>query len=296
MNRKYIPIIALAVVLISALMISRLIGGSDSASDLRKFSHGFHTTEAGVECQTCHQGIAELAAGQRSMPGHKICSDCHEVDNKAECGKCHSNPDNPTAIPAVSEYYLAFSHKTHTANGLQCSACHGDVASTGMQPTLTDMQGCMACHRDRNGSLECEKCHQGGKPRPLDHMLVTWQADHGLEASSGAVNCAQCHDQSSCDACHQGVNLSGSPHPPTWKFNHFAESSYGGECLVCHETHESCTTCHRAIRPIPHPLGPAYADREEGGAHVADAEAFIETCFSCHDVVGQDPTCAKCHG
>jgi len=296
MNRKSSKTILTAGVIISTLTLSVLINGSGRMSDLRKFSHGFHTTEAGVECQTCHQGIADLAAGQRSMPGHKICSDCHEVDNKDECGTCHSDPDNPNAIPAMSEYYHAFSHKIHASKGIQCSVCHGDVASSGMQPTLTDMQGCMDCHQDKDGPLECERCHQGGRPRPSDHILVTWQADHGLEASSGGSNCALCHDQASCDDCHQGVNLFGSPHPPTWKFNHFVESSYGGECLVCHETHETCTTCHRAIVPRPHPLGPAYANREEGGAHTADAEAFIETCISCHDVAGHDPTCAKCHG
>lgn len=292
--KKKIPIIAFTVLMSFGLLISALISGSGQLSDLRKFSHSYHITEAGLECETCHAGITELNAGKRAMPDHDVCVDCHEVDNDSECGTCHINAVNPEAIPGMSKYYMAFSHKEHVAQNPECITCHGDLNIAGNQPSITDMSGCMTCHENKNAPLNCEECHQGTKPRPSDHLLVSWSQDHGMAASSGTSDCNLCHQQTSCDECHQGVNIFGKPHPPTWKFNHFAESSFGGECLVCHETRESCTSCHRSMLPMPHVLGAVYANRNDGGEHVSEAKAFIEVCVSCHDV-GNDATCAKCH-
>lgn len=266
--------------------------GENPAKPIR-FDHGLHVIENDMSCADCHVGVESLKAGERAIPDHSVCSDCHDAESDDECGVCHVNPENPVGTPPVGEFYAGFAHKAHTS--VECSSCHSKLTSTGMQPKLPAMVDCQSCHLDRMGPVNCTDCHLGKKPVPMDHKLVSWSQDHGLDAGAGIVDCGSCHAQSSCDECHQGFNLFGNPHPVTWKFNHFAESAYGSECMSCHETRETCTSCHRKTLTMPHELGELWANKSNGGAHREEAEAFIEVCLSCHDVGESDPTCAKCH-
>ena len=293
--RKPPTIIKAAIVIV--FLMSAVIVFSSSRKDEKSilFDHGLHVVDNEMTCDDCHEAVKISLAGQRSIPDHDVCSGCHEVDGENECGTCHLDTANPTAIPDRGEYYTGFSHKPHTDKDLTCETCHNKISTVGISPSIPVMSDCQDCHAQRNASLDCEVCHQGKRPKPLDHMLVSWSQDHGLDASAGVSDCAACHEQISCDDCHQGLNLFGKPHPPTWLFNHFAESSFGGECMVCHETREYCTKCHRTSIPTPHTFGPSFANNIDGGSHKDEAEAFIEVCISCHDVGENDPTCAKCH-
>lgn len=272
-----------------------LLQGRGSASPVI-FDHPTHTDGAGLSCDDCHDAVETLKAGERAIPDHSVCESCHEVEDDEGCGICHVDPDNPEAVPAAGRHYSAFGHDRHLEAGLTCEKCHAPAEKAeNLEPGLPVMENCQACHLSMQASLECGTCHDGETPRPADHVLITWRQDHGLEAGVMSSDCWKCHTQNNCDDCHQGVNLYGSPHPVTWKFNHFEASSFGEECLVCHETRETCTNCHRLMRPIPHELGPSFAEWGVGGTHVEEAKAFIETCISCHDVGNADPTCAKCH-
>ncbi len=278
------------------ILSSLVISSGNSKSDPLIFSHEIHAIDAELDCDYCHEGIAAQPAGGKSIAGHDVCGDCHEVEDIDNCGTCHSNPDDPAGYIGGGYFYLGFAHNDHLGDVPDCEDCHVMTEEMGYEPGLPDMKDCQSCHRHGEGELDCAGCHLGVKPEPADHGLITWMEDHGIDASSGASDCAMCHEQDACDDCHQGVNLtSGDPHPPTWKFNHFSETMFGGECMVCHETRESCIMCHRAMTPMPHALGPAYANAMEGGEHAAEAEMFYETCLSCHDTIDEDPTCAKCH-
>jgi len=270
------------------LMSTIVISGDNRSEKGIKFDHNLHVVDNDMACSDCHTGVENLSVGDRAMPDHDVCSDCHEVED--DCAVCHTTPDDPFGIPQAKGY-LQFGHKTHVGSGLDCEKCHGKANS----PTLPSNAICHTCHSADYQPLDCSVCHPGNPPLPADHQLVTWQADHGLDAAMTTSDCSVCHEQAACDECHQGENLYGNPHPPTWKFNHFAETSYGAECLTCHETRETCTNCHRASIPMPHPLGPDWANNASGGDHMEQAESLIESCLSCHDIGEDDPTCAKCH-
>lgn len=284
-------IIQVSVLILAAVFMSTMVFSSENqVANGVKFDHSIHVTDNEMACSDCHKGVENLSTGQRAIPDHDVCSECHEVED-GDCGVCHTTPDDPFGVPPVGANYLLFGHNKHIVNGLQCSQCHGNPGS----PALPSQAECHVCHSADFQPLDCKTCHSDQIPSPNDHKLVTWNQDHGLDASMATSDCSMCHAQSSCDECHQGENLYGSPHPPTWRFNHFAETSYGAECLTCHETRETCTECHRATQPIPHALGPEWANKNNGGDHKEQAESFIESCLSCHDVGEDDPTCAKCH-
>lgn len=258
------------------------------------FSHSLHAGENEMECTDCHAEIMKTGLSQRSMPDHDVCSDCHEVEEDDACATCHKNPDEPEAMPPYPGAYDGFAHNMHT--DLKCSNCHGLVINDKVHLEIPEMADCQTCHAKMNGPLECKVCHLGEEPKPVDHKFSSWHQDHGMEASVGTSDCSQCHDQSTCDDCHQGENIDGKPHPAGWVFNHFAEADFGGECMVCHESRETCTACHRSMNLMPHPYRDiTFANENDGGSHKELAESFIETCISCHDVGGDDPTCSTCH-
>ena len=283
-----------------ALLMAALAMNSLPASkpDRIKFDHGFHIAEAGLTCADCHNGIENAPALMRAIPGHDVCATCHEQVNQPEqCGVCHSNPENAAAAPPRAGRYEGFAHQRHNAAGIGCAECHGEVAG-GVQPQVPVMADCQSCHSRKGAALECAQCHQGATPQPADHLTAAWLAEHGQEALAGSSDCAACHRQSSCDACHQGYNLAGakgSPHPVGWLFNHFAEADFGAECLSCHETRTSCVSCHRAMLPVPHSFGPEFADPVSGGEHSQEFEASPQACLACHDLGKMEPTCARCH-
>ncbi|MFH0765354.1 MAG: hypothetical protein V2A61_02930 [Calditrichota bacterium] len=293
MNKRSIVLMASGASLILLTVIWLHAGTIDSKPI--KFSHARHASEASLACGECHKDPGKAAAGQRPMPRHAECESCHDVTRVDNCGQCHLNPANPLRMPSPSINYADFAHKTHLAANISCVVCHGAQVNSGAEPTLPVMSDCQRCHLQAQAPLACERCHQGQRPQPVDHQLGSWPQDHGLEARLQTSDCSACHAPQTCDQCHQGINLYGTPHPPTWIFNHFAESSFGGECLSCHETRRFCVDCHRVSLPPPHGFGLDYANPQTGGAHATDAESFPETCLSCHDVGNADPTCARCH-
>ena len=289
-NYNRIFIIVITAIFIGLMSITVLSNGEREEPII--FSHDLHVIENEMSCSDCHSGIMKTGLNARSMPDHDVCSDCHETDDEENCGMCHENPEEPMGMPPIPGRYEGFAHSFH--NELKCNNCHGLIINDEWAMKIPHMGDCQMCHAFKDGPLECKTCHAGEKPLPVDHRLASWRMDHGLDASAGISNCGQCHTQETCDDCHQGTNLAGKPHPAGWLFNHFAEADFGGDCMVCHESREECTACHRAWLPIPHEIGPAFAN-DEGGDHTKLAESFIETCVSCHDIGGDDPTCAQCH-
>jgi len=276
-------------IVVLLLAVAMVTTGAKTRTRTIRFDHPLHVEENGLSCDECHVNVMQLASGQMAIPNHDVCSACHDTDN--DCGTCHVNPDDPEAFVPVQGRYQGFAHKVH--GDVTCEQCHGNPAKA--EPVIPEMAQCQSCHLDRSGPLECTTCHLGEKPKPVDHKLATWDQDHGIEASFRGDECAKCHTQETCDECHQGENLTGTPHPPTWIFNHGIEADWSGECLSCHETRSECTSCHRQRIPVPHPFGPAFANTADGGAHVDEARAFIESCLACHDAGEGDPTCARCH-
>jgi hypothetical protein len=97
-------------------------------------------------------------------------------------------------------------------------------------------------------------------------------------------------------------------HDLNFRFTHgaFAKGRIS-DCQSCHNQAQerTCVECHEAggnitqvnFKPATH-LQAGFATLgvgSGGGAHAQLARRDIESCASCHDVQGADPTCITCH-
>lgn len=282
------------VVLIFSLM--QTVDGTIKATKPIIFDHPLHI-DVGMSCDDCHSNMEHLSVGARAIPSHDDCASCHTVDDDQHCAMCHRDPDDPVGMPSKGEFYIGFAHNEHIKSGLNCEQCHSNLDKIDAVPAIPMMSDCQSCHLQMSASLSCEICHDGKRPLPQDHKMFTWkQTDHGLEARHPVSDCAVCHTQQSCNQCHQGINLTGTPHAPHWVFNHSVEVGFGAQCMSCHQTRSQCVDCHRKMLPIPHPIGAGYANRQDGGEHMLEFKMYTESCLSCHDVgTSKISTCARCH-
>jgi len=231
------------------------------------FSHEKHTSMKDVECVACHKGLEEVEyAGPKNMPSMET-----------------------------------------------CSICHNDAKATNT---------CEACHTSFTNLI------------PPDHLKADFKREHRKMTRLGAldVSCATCHTQTFCADCHAAAGLVGigtrdlmadpaprgsrteSPnqlqlqmaHNLNYRFTHGIDAkSKSSECYTCHSPQEFCVRCHNtggnitasSFKPAWH-LGSDFARigvGSGGGRHAELARRDIESCVSCHDVRGADPTCVTCH-
>ena len=231
------------------------------------FSHGQHVAMKGVECIKCHPGLDEVTyAGPKNMPS---------------------------------------------------------------------METCNTCHNEKKATNACEACHTSFTNLiPADHRVADFKKEHKKLTRLGAlqVNCATCHSQNFCADCHAGSGLVGigtrdlmtepSPrsfpvdgtrqmsletvHALNYRFTHGIDAkSKAMDCYSCHSAQTFCSECHQtggninalAFKPAWH-LGAGFTTLgvgSGGGRHAEMARRDIESCASCHDARGGDPTCITCH-
>jgi hypothetical protein len=250
------------------------------------FSHQQHVVENEIECSVCHQGTD----GDMSMPGHEVCSNCHEIDEanpSAECLLCHK-AKTPNEIQEqygvqtdVEENEIVFSHKTHIYMDAKCDTCHIGMsrAATSAKSAQPPLQACLGCHNDETAPLkDCSICHIESSPINATHKL-DWEAQHGLESKFGNSKCMVCHQQSSCIACHQDTKP--KDHTNTFrKVTHGAEAAWNRtRCMACHQE-DFCDRCHDEAQPRSH----------KGGWTTGPTRH----CFQCHFPPGSSP-CSACH-
>ena len=199
-------------------------------------------------------------------------------------------------------------------------------------PTMTT---CNSCHDDVKVSNACESCHTDlAALRPRDHNRTDFVRRHTDAARLADASCASCHTQESCIDCHNGVDLIKvdlpgkdlmSPHAPrlsgidrgqgkrilkvhdlNFKFTHgIAAQGKTADCQTCHSQQQFCATCHMAggnvnqahFKPSTHQQAGfvTLGIGSGGGAHALLARRDMESCASCHDAEGADPTCVTCH-
>jgi len=138
------------------------------------FNHKLHVTKAELQCDSCHENVAEGAVA--GFPRVRVCMRCHK----------NEEPANPAAVPYIEDIrrhakegtdipwqrlyvlprHVYFSHRRHTEiAGLECKECHGDMAELEAPPsepvakTLT-MTNCLACHVERKVLNDCAGCHR----------------------------------------------------------------------------------------------------------------------------------------
>lgn len=278
--KKNLTIAAAAAALIGLVLFGRGTVVADDAApadktQLIKFSHAKHA-EAGAECASCHKADLSDNASDRMLPGHAECQSCHEQEVNENCSFCHTNPDDPQALPNPVRS-LFFSHKQHVGmEGVKCETCHQgmDKADFAGHQNLPAMATCNTCHNDVKATNQCEACHTDlTNLRPASHNVANFKREHArvMSLRTFEAKCQSCHTEQSCAECHDGTNLtelapgvkSGllSPrhaagdkavalageavHGMNFRFTHGIEAKgRASDCQTCHSSQQFCSDCH----------------------------------------------------
>jgi len=141
-----------------------------------------------------------------------------------------------------------------------------------------------------------EEAAAAGKPKPATHDAA-WANEHGTFAKSNAASCYTCHEQHYCDACHASDDPTEAYHKTNYVYTHYLDKFIDDrECAACHDNQEFCVTCHETSaaagggRPASHSQ-PGWTT----AGHSAVVAYELDACAACHDPVGADPTCMRCH-
>jgi ssDNA-binding Zn-finger/Zn-ribbon topoisomerase 1 len=247
------------------------------------FSHKFHTTKAGMNCQSCHGAV--LASEGSGLPSMETCANCHNNANKI-APIIKNASEEAKSIPATG----------------QCEACHTSLA--GMMPknhrgsNWRQLHGKLA--DDGSADRECATCHSAG----------FCQSCH---TPTNDVSVPRTADKYYLDAHPLGEKMDDGRlltvqqvHSLTYRYTHgFDARAQSSRCATCHETESFCVSCHEngydanGVRVVPQShllsgfvtIGGSSAMNRHGKM----AEMDLEACATCHHVEGGDPICAKCH-
>lgn len=234
------------------------------------FSHEAHVAMEGVECATCHAGVENVAnVTAANFPSMATCNTCHN-DRKATntCEACHTN--FVTLIPPDHERSdFSRNHRDLTRLG----ALNAD---------------CQMCHKE----TFCQQCH-------LDPGLKSYSYGRGRDLATEPS-----HKTSTKDSPKQ--TLLQNVHDLNYRFSHGIDAkAREADCQSCHSVQTFCADCHSAggnisqlrFKPASHSI-PGFTTLGRGsggGLHAEEARRDMETCITCHDVTGRDPSCLTCH-
>ena len=253
------------------------------------FPHQTHL-EQGLSCADCHNGYE---ADDEALPiAAAACAMCHaDIDaEKAPERQVASLFDAEGNFKGAHVTKLPegtiFAHSTHVAMGSTCESCHvGIEQSLQVDRSLAvSMDTCLQCHEGLGVSRECKTCHAQAGPdwKPANHELQ-WDKMHGhavrAELEGPANDCALCHTEQTCTACHR--DEAPQNHTNFWRVKaHGVAAVMDREnCATCHES-SFCESCHESTEPISH--------------NGAWGNPMDTHCISCH-VPLQGENCYVCH-
>lgn len=266
-----------------------------------------HEEQVNNDCAYCHTNPDNIQPSVPSVRDLLFPHVSHAGTGGISCGTCHggSDPsDDAGAAPA----------DVRLPDMAMCVDCHSEKKAS---------IDCETCHRDFANLI------------PGNHLVSGFTKEHDRPVRVGAmdVTCATCHTESSCQECHSGDQLRSfggtrglmtvpgartpmkdSPdalrlqaaHDLNYRFTHSVDArSRVIDCATCHESRTFCADCHQSggiltegrIKPQSHfeagfvTIGAASG----GGRHAQMGRRDIESCVSCHDVEGKDPSCMLCH-
>ena len=232
------------------------------------FSHERHVGNCGIACETCHGSVSsDPNVEDIHIPEMSTCMQCHGKGKVSdECSTCHR--DFSRLIPG-----------NHLEAGF--TKQHDNPVRVG----LIDVD-CATCHRESF----CQECHTGDQLRRFGGMpglMTAPGARTPLKDSPDALRLQAAHDLN-------------------YRFDHAIDArSRASDCASCHEARTFCVECHRSegllnagvVKPQSHfeagfvTIGAGSG----GGRHAEMGRRDIESCVSCHDVEGKDPSCMLCH-
>lgn len=232
------------------------------------FSHQLHASQQNIDCQSCHAGLDDaVTAGKANMPSMATCVTCHEEQRVATvCETCHTD-------------FVSLKPKNHLAGDFKLG--HKKISRFGMKDA-----SCATCHAESF----CQDCHMGGE---------TESFGRGREKNGEPLVRTSTSDSPKQLKLQQVHSLDyRNTHPIDAKAKTI-------DCTSCHETKSFCVDCHQSgenagmakMKPEWHSMAgfTTMGKGSGGGRHAELARRDLESCTSCHDVEGADPTCMVCH-
>jgi hypothetical protein len=241
------------------------------------------------------------------------CAVCHARES---CQRCHANADSVPLIMALGRDARIASLVRGRPAEYRAPASHGaEWPVTHGAPARERVAACANCHVRSN----CASCHlesggasgvvirnlppaKGGRLGPGVPASSMTRAVHPKDiatrharlASTGSLDCTQCHSTQTCSACHAGAD-SRAFHAPNFAERHAVEVfSASGDCQSCHNTERFCRACHSSS-------GVAAGSRMSAAFHTGQpmwvlshgqaARMGMESCASCH----RQNDCVRCH-
>ena len=344
MKRYTLFLLATIIVIVVSVAMrnpnSNIVHEGTTNSEKIKFSHTAHITERGVACSTCHSlAMTSKLSSDNLMASHENCQTCHEEQINNECAYCHTTADEIQPIEN-KEREFTFSHEKHAADkNIPCETCHNgmDSVTYATEENMPTMAMCITCHSKENVSTNCETCHNDFvNLLPDNHRSANFRKEHKGLARIGMldVQCSVCHNETSCQDCHSGMQLNNfgigkdmmtEPSaksmmqvlPNTMRLHQMQDVNYRFthgidvkskllDCGSCHEQQTFCVGCHQEggnitqqkFKPASYNVA-GFANLPGqgigGGLHAKLAQRDLESCMSCHDAEGSDPVCAMCH-
>jgi len=234
------------------------------------FSHKMHTKDK--QCIDCHQGLDKVKFSKESAAGFPSMENCYTCHNNQKasnnCESCHTNLTNLIPNNHLKSNFLN-EHKAISVSG------------------VSSKNNCMMCHSDNF----CQVCHSpmkyNGNNTPKDFNAPYYTKEGATRIDRG------------------DLQKLTSVHNLNYKFLHGLDANQKSfECKTCHEPSNFCASCHQNGGDLITGIAPASHLQSNfttlgvntgGGLHSELARKDIESCQSCHDVEGRDPTCIKCH-
>lgn len=158
-------------------------------------------------------------------------------------------------------------------------------------------------HSLREGDVPTSNTAKNAKRlRPANHD-VAWMERHAGVSRSNSSDCASCHLEEDCVACHTaGLAEPFQVHPPNFTIVHAIDAKLSpDDCTSCHQPQTFCAECHMRsgvsaidgfrppVRAEFHP--PGWTDASQPNNHGVLARQNINDCASCH----QERDCVACH-
>lgn len=235
------------------------------------FSHKLHIGE--VQCTYCHTDLDKVKYSNSNgtgagFPSMEKCYDCHN-NKKApnNCDACHKNLTNLKPKDHLGNNFLN-EHKIYSGG-------------------ISEKNNCMMCHSDNF----CQVCHSplkySGNNTPENFYSPYYTKETATRTD------------------REALQKLTTRHVLNYRFIHGLDANQKGfECKTCHDPVEFCSSCHQnngsivtGILPNSHQQQnfTSFGVGSGGGLHAELAKKDIESCQSCHDPEGSDPTCVKCH-
>lgn len=231
------------------------------------FSHAYHLSEQKLDCESCHKGLDKVDyASAKNLPPMESCNSCHNASTASnQCETCHTNLAALRPVAHNQTDFLREHKRFARIDDRSCAACHS-------------LDACQDCHNQ--AGLATSSASGRDMVSPLSPRLFAIDRGEGMALSK--------------------------VHDLNFRFTHgISARNNSANCVTCHSTKDFCSTCHMAggqvnqmrFKPESHQQAgfKTIGVGSGGGLHAQLARRDIESCSSCHDTQGADPSCITCH-